>query len=187
MKLRYWVLPLMLLQSAFAEKVESTDLKFSANVPVKMQMSKASNSSGKIVNFEGKDAGAGLSYLIQVDQNNEVAKSLADKPESLRPTLEKHLNAYSSSVKAKGEAVKTEWKKGFSKDVVFFNFEATGYSAAGDATFHTGVKFVHNGSIFTIQVVSPVDKADEASKVFLEVMKSFVLLDGAGATAAPKK
>jgi len=176
----------MLLQSAFAEKVESTDLKFSANVPVKMQMSKASNSSGKIVNFEGKDAAAGLSYLIQVDQNTEVAKTLADKPESLRPTLEKSLSAYTNSVKVKGEA-KTEWKKGFSKDVVFFNFEATGYSAAGDTTFHTGVKFVHNGSIFTVVVASPVDKADEASKVFPEVMKSFVLLDGAGAPAAPKK
>ena len=179
MKPRYWILPLMLLQSAWAEKVESTDLKFSATVPVQMQMSKATNSSGRVVNFEGTDAAAGQIYLIQVDQNTEIAKTLAGKPESLRPILEKSLKAYATSVKAKEATVKTEWKKAFSKDAVFFNFEATGHSSTGDSTSHVGVKFEHNGSIFTVQVVSTKElpaKASEASDVFTEIMKSFVLL-----------
>lgn len=183
MKHRYWILPLMLLQSAWAEKVESTDLKFAATLPVKMRQSSASNSSGKVVNFEGKDETSGLTYQIQVDQNQEAAQAMGGKPELIKPALEKNLKAYTASVKAADAAVKTEWKKAFSKDVVFFDFETAGYSATGDRSSHSGVKFLHNDAVFTVQVIAPgAARTEETKKAMLEVMKSFYPLGG---TAAP--
>lgn len=185
MKPRYFLLPLILLQSAWAEKVESTELKFAATVPAKMKQSSASNKAGKVISFEGKDDASGLTYQIQVDQNIEAARVMATKPDLLKPTLEKNLKAYTTSVKAEDAAVKSEWKKGFSKDVVFFDFETTGYSATGERSSHSGVKFLHNDSIFTVQVIAPgAGKTEAAKKALLEVMKNFSLL---GAPGAPGK
>lgn len=184
MKARYWILPLMLLQSAWADKVESTDLKFAATLPVKMRQSSASNSSGKVTNFEGKDETSGFVYQIQVDQSEEAAKA-GGKPELLKPVIEKNLKAYAASVKAEDAAVKTEWKKGFSKDVAFFNFETAGYAATGERSSHAGVKFLHNDAIFTVQVIAPgAARTEEAKKGLLETMKGFSLL---GSGAAPAK
>jgi uncharacterized protein YprB with RNaseH-like and TPR domain len=185
MKRIHWLLPLMLLQSAWADKVESTDLKFAATTPVKMRQSSASNSSGKVVNFEGKDEASGFVYQIQVDQSQEASKAAGGKEDLLKPTLEKSLKAYADSVKAADPAVKKEWKKAFSKDAVFFDFETAGYSATGDRSSHSGVKFLHNDAIFTVQVIAPgAAHTDEAKKALLEVMKTFSLLAG---TNAPGK
>jgi hypothetical protein len=75
--------------------------------------------------------------------------------------------------------VKTEWKKGFSKDVVFFDFETAGYSPAGERSSHSGVKFLHNEVIFTVQVIAPgAARMEESKKALLEVMKNFSLLNG---------
>ncbi len=181
MKRLHWILPLLLLQSAWADKVESTDLKFAATLPVKMRQSSASNSSGKVVNFEGKDEASGYTYQIQVDQSQEAAKA-SGKPELIKPAIEKSLKAYAASVKAEDAAVKSEWKKAFSKDAVFFGFETAGYSATGDRSSHCGVKFLHNDAIFTVQVIAPgAAHTEEAKKALMEVMKSFSLLGAAPA------
>ena len=180
MKPYHWILPLILMQSAWAEKVESTELKFAATVPAKMRQSNVSNSSGKVVSFQGKDDASGLTYQIEVNQSLEVARVLGPKPDLLKPTLEKDLKAYTASVKAADAAVKTEWKKGFSKDVVFFDFETAGFSAAGEKSSHSGVTFLHNEAIFTVQVIAPgAERTSEAKKALLEVMKTFSLLNGA--------
>lgn len=176
MKLRYFLLPLILQQSAWAEKVESTDLKFAATVPAKMRQSTASNASGKATSFEGKDEATGFTYQIQVDQSLDAAKA-SSNAELLKPTLEKNLKAYTTSVKATDAAVKTEWKKGFSKDVVFFDFETAGHLPGSERSSHSGVKLVHNKAIFTVQVIAPAAaRTEETKKALLEVMKSFSLL-----------
>ncbi len=186
-KCRFLLVLLLLLTPLHAEKVESTGLGFSATAPVKMRMSSAANSSGKTTSFEGKNQTTGVTYLIQVEQNQKLARKLEGKPDSLKPILDQSLKAYTSSVQAGDAAVKSEWKKAFSKDALFFDFQTTGYLAGSErSTTHSGLKFFHHGGIFTVQAISAGGTTtEETRKALLELMKGFSLLDRAA--QGPKK